>query len=91
MNEILSGIQSKINVDAEKEEELVKIWLKNFLIAPCPWNPLMFEVGDVLKSEYYSLDKSDLTREKWLNEHRIILKPESKEYWAWANNSSLPF
>ncbi|MCK4665013.1 MAG: hypothetical protein KAT68_19240 [Bacteroidales bacterium] len=89
--QLLLGIQSKLNVNSVKAEELLEIWNENSLIEICPWNPKMFEVGIVLNSEQLNLDKNDLTRKKWLNQHKKTLKRQSHDYFAYIKRINSSF
>lgn len=78
--ELLSSIKSRFNIDDNQANEILKLWRENQLVEICPWNIKNWEIGDVLTHEYYKLDEDDLTRQKWLDQHGVAIKPISKEY-----------
>ena len=88
-NELHAKIELKFRLKQEEANKLLKLWKKNKLIEKCYWNSKKWEVGAVLTSDIYSIDKNDMTRDKWLILNNKILNPESIEEKEYEDD--LPF
>ena len=88
---LLRETESKFSINEAQAKELLQLWIDNRLVEACPWNPKIFDVGDTLKSESLSIDKTDLTRSKWLKKHGKTLKPISKECKEYIESYGFPF
>ncbi|MCB0486811.1 MAG: hypothetical protein KDC47_11510, partial [Flavobacteriaceae bacterium] len=75
--------------NSEEAEKVFDIWKENNLISICAWNNEMFEIGAVLKDEYYKIDDEDIIWKDWIKDRNIELKPESEELKNYLNE--LPF
>jgi hypothetical protein len=87
--ELHENVELKFRLDQDEATKLLKLWKKNQLINKCYWNSKKWEVGSVLTSDSYSIDKNDMTRNKWLIINNKILDPisfEEEEY-----DDGLPF
>lgn len=88
-NELHAQIELKFRLKQEEANKLLKLWRKNQLIEKCYWNSKKWEVGSVLTSDIYSIDKNDMTRDKWLILNNKTLNPESVEEEEY--DDGLPF
>lgn len=75
----------QFNRDYSKFSALFELWEKNGLVTRCSWDRSHFEVGPVLEWKLFSIDESDLTREKWLVSKNKTLLPYSKKYHEYHN------
>lgn len=90
-NELHAKIELKFRLKQEEANKLLKLWKKNQLIKKCYWNLKKWEVGAVLTSDIYSIDKNDMTRDKWLILNNKTLNPESIEEEEYYDDDGLPF
>lgn len=87
--ELHTKIELKFRLEQEEAHKLLMLWEENRLVEKCYWNSKKWEVGDVLTSDSYSIDKNDMTRRKWLTLNNKILDPESIEEKEYEDD--LPF
>lgn len=86
LTELLRKIEYKLNKNENQSNEILNIWIENSLINNCPWDNNLYEVGNVLISDYYKLDENDITRKKWLEINNKTLNSESLESLKYFDN-----
>lgn len=88
--ELISRIESKFNINTLGAAELLKLWSANKLVMLCSRETKYWKIGYTLTLESSNIDKTDLTRAKWLNQQGKTLKPGSKDLSV-IDNLDLPF
>lgn len=90
--ELIPQIELKFRLDRKEAIILFELWKKNGLITSCNWNKNKWEVGYTLRFELYSIDKNDLTLDKWLVINNKKLNPMSDEEKRYCRlDEDLPF
>ena len=75
--DVVKKIKVKFDLSQKQAEDLFETWRSNRLIIRSRWDKREVEIGEVLSQKKYMLDEMDYTREKWLADNNLILKPIS--------------
>ncbi len=69
-DQLLNGIQNVCRLNVLEATDRLRLWEKNYLICK-NYDNKKYNVGFVLTSSMYSIDKDDITFQKWLKNNGI--------------------